>query len=200
MRIRDPLPGHLSEQILDVFPSPVFLLDDRLRILGYNHAAELFVGTDEATQLEQFCGNVLRCLNESESAEPCGQGRECGKCVIRASVDVCWEAKRTHRKRFAFRRADDEGAEEVLHLRITTSPLEVEGRKMAVVVLEDVSDITRLQQILPICAGCKKIRDEEDAWKDVVEYVTEHTDVLFSHGYCSECADKVMAQLEDEDE
>jgi len=198
MHIRDPLPGALAEQILDAFPSAVFLMDDRLRVLGYNQAAEALVGTVQDLLLEQFCGNILRCLNEHESAEPCGMTSYCSQCEIRAAVDTCWELGRTFRRRHEFKRRLPDGTRETLHLRITASNLHAEGRKLAVLVLEDVSEITRLQRLLPICASCKKIRDDEDAWHDVAHYVTEHTDIQFTHGLCKECAEAALAAMDRE--
>ena len=41
--------------------------------------------------------------------------------------------------------------------------------------------------ILPICAQCKKIKDEEGKWTQIEEYFSEHSKLLFSHGLCSEC-------------
>lgn len=59
-----------------------------------------------------------------------------------------------------------------------------------------------LQGILPICAHCKKIRieggDSRDrkAWKSIENYISEKTDVGFSHGYCPECFEEEMRKLE----
>lgn len=59
-----------------------------------------------------------------------------------------------------------------------------------------------LQGILPICANCKKIRIEggnskdHNAWKSIEHYISEKTDVGFSHGYCPECFEEEMRRLE----
>ena len=46
----------------------------------------------------------------------------------------------------------------------------------------------RLQGLLPICAWCKKIRNDRNYWQRVEEYLGEHADVHFSHGICPDCA------------
>jgi hypothetical protein len=51
-------------------------------------------------------------------------------------------------------------------------------------------EIGTLQGILPICAHCKKIRDEEGSWTQIEAYVSGHADVQFSHGLCAECRQK----------
>jgi hypothetical protein len=47
-----------------------------------------------------------------------------------------------------------------------------------------------LSGLLPICAGCKKIRDENGEWKDVAECASGHSQAQFSHGICPDCAKK----------
>jgi hypothetical protein len=53
-----------------------------------------------------------------------------------------------------------------------------------------LSEVKRLQGILPICSYCKKIRDDHGAWQGIEGYVRERSDVQFSHGICPECAKK----------
>ena len=55
--------------------------------------------------------------------------------------------------------------------------------------------IKQLQGILPICANCKKIRDDKEVWHQLEEYVTEHSDAHFSHGLCPDCARKLYPNL-----
>ena len=44
-----------------------------------------------------------------------------------------------------------------------------------------------LQDILPICMYCKKIRDDRDYWQTVESYITQYTTSRFSHGICPSC-------------
>jgi phosphoserine phosphatase RsbU/P len=58
--------------------------------------------------------------------------------------------------------------------------------------LRDALDhVKTLRGIVPICASCKKIRDDQGYWQQVEAYVREHTDAQFSHGICPECAAKL---------
>jgi DNA-binding response OmpR family regulator len=58
--------------------------------------------------------------------------------------------------------------------------------------LEDaLSQIKRLQGLLPICCYCKKIRDDQDYWQQVECYITEHSEVQFTHCICPECYEKI---------
>ena len=50
-----------------------------------------------------------------------------------------------------------------------------------------IARIRRLEGIITICTYCKKIRNEEDSWKEMETYIIDHSDALFSHGICPEC-------------
>jgi transcriptional regulator with PAS, ATPase and Fis domain len=48
-----------------------------------------------------------------------------------------------------------------------------------------------LSGFLPICASCKKIRDDKGYWKQIESYIRDHSEAEFSHGICPECAQKL---------
>ena len=52
---------------------------------------------------------------------------------------------------------------------------------------EAMGTIKALRGLIPICAHCKKIRDDQGYWRQVEEYFREHTEAEFSHGLCPEC-------------
>jgi len=62
-------------------------------------------------------------------------------------------------------------------------------------VLEDITEVVTLQRILPICAYCKKIRNDQDYWEQVESYLRKHTDIRFTHGICPECAKVLYPEL-----
>ncbi len=51
-----------------------------------------------------------------------------------------------------------------------------------------MAEIKTLRGILPICANCKKIRDDEGYWTAIELYISQHSEAEFSHGVCTECA------------
>jgi len=65
--------------------------------------------------------------------------------------------------------------------------------------LEDqLARIRTLEGLLPICAYCKKIRDDKGYWQMLEQYITEHSCATFSHGMCPDCYAREMQALEDE--
>ena len=57
-----------------------------------------------------------------------------------------------------------------------------------------LSEVKTLQGFLPICASCKKIRDDKGYWNQIEKYILDHSDVQFSHGICPECAKKLYPE------
>jgi hypothetical protein len=53
------------------------------------------------------------------------------------------------------------------------------------------AEIRKLSNLLPMCANCKKIRDEFGRWHEVETYISSHTQTKFTHGVCEECARKL---------
>ena len=50
-----------------------------------------------------------------------------------------------------------------------------------------LSNVRKLSGLLPICAYCKRIRDDKDYWSQIEHFVSERSDARFSHGICPEC-------------
>jgi response regulator RpfG family c-di-GMP phosphodiesterase len=52
---------------------------------------------------------------------------------------------------------------------------------------EALARVKTLQGLLPVCAWCRRVRDDGDYWKKLEEYVDQHTALQFSHGICPDC-------------
>lgn len=64
-----------------------------------------------------------------------------------------------------------------------------------------IDQIRVLTGLLPICASCKKIRDDQGYWNQIELYIKERSEVEFSHSICPECSQKLYPELiDDEDE
>ncbi len=69
--------------------------------------------------------------------------------------------------------------------------VEAEKEKLIVKLQEALENIDTLSGLLPICANCKKIRDDRGYWNQIESYVSKHSKAAFSHSMCPECADKI---------
>jgi PAS domain S-box-containing protein len=62
---------------------------------------------------------------------------------------------------------------------------------------EAMAKIRSLKGLLPICASCKKIRDDQGYWSQIEVYISEHSEAEFSHGICPDCARRIYPDLVD---
>lgn len=65
-----------------------------------------------------------------------------------------------------------------------------EREELLVKLQRAMGEIKTLEGLLPICAMCKKIRDQEDTWHPIEVYIRDHSQAQFTHGYCPECLEK----------
>jgi PAS domain S-box-containing protein len=69
--------------------------------------------------------------------------------------------------------------------------IEAEREQLITELQNAIEQIKTLKGIVPICASCKKIRDDKGYWEQVDAYVTKHTDAKFSHSICPDCTQKL---------
>lgn len=74
------------------------------------------------------------------------------------------------------------------------------ARENAEAMLELSRKVENLEGILPICANCKKIRDDKGYWNRVESYISKHSKAVFSHSLCPECMKKFYPEFSDRDD
>jgi hypothetical protein len=60
---------------------------------------------------------------------------------------------------------------------------------------EALASVKTLSGLLPICSTCKKIRDDHGYWKKIESYLSSHSEVMFTHSICPDCASKVYKEF-----
>ncbi len=78
-------------------------------------------------------------------------------------------------------------------LSIVKSDLD-EHKRLVEELQKALSEVNQLRGILPICASCKKIRDDEGYWNQIESYISTHSEAQFSHGICPECVKKLYPE------
>jgi hypothetical protein len=61
-----------------------------------------------------------------------------------------------------------------------------------------LSEVKKLSGLLPICASCKKIRDDKGYWNQIEVYIRDHSEAEFTHGICPECMKKLYPDLSED--
>ncbi|MBX7255397.1 MAG: PAS domain S-box protein [Candidatus Hydrogenedentes bacterium] len=75
------------------------------------------------------------------------------------------------------------------------SRVEQERVKLIGELKEALAQVKTLRGLIPICASCKKIRDDQGYWEQIEVYIHNHSDAEFSHGFCPECLGRLYPDL-----
>jgi PAS domain S-box-containing protein len=71
---------------------------------------------------------------------------------------------------------------------------ETERFKLIEELTESLKQVNTLNGLLPICASCKRIRDDRGYWQQVETYIADHTNADFTHGICPDCLEKFKSK------
>jgi PAS domain-containing protein len=181
--------------LFDALPSALFVVDEDVRIRFWNQAAVPLLGPNPEQAYKKRGGEVLHCIHATDVPGGCGRAEYCKECVVRQSVTEAVRGNKIFRKKT---RMELQGSDELItevYVLVTAAPFDYEGQSYALLALENISELIALQSILPICAGCKKIRADGNYWETVEKYFATHLDVEFSHSLCPECRTALYPEI-----
>jgi len=72
---------------------------------------------------------------------------------------------------------------------------QIEKDNLIVELKDALSEVKTLSGLLPICASCKKIRDDRGYWNQIESFIHDHSEAKFSHSICPECAKKLYPEI-----
>jgi CheY-like chemotaxis protein len=82
-----------------------------------------------------------------------------------------------------------------VEMAIYKGKLDREKAELIAKLQEAMANVQVLSGMLPICSGCKKIRDDEGYWSQVEEFISKRSDIQFSHSLCPDCAHRLYPDL-----
>ena len=166
------------------------VLRQALRNLGYD-VVEAVDGEDAWTQLLK--GEPIRIV-VSDWMMPSLDGLElCRRIRARTRQDYAYFILVTARDASTQnqRIATDAGVDDFL-----TKPIDVQELWMRLHVAERIlrytTRVRQLEQLLPICSYCKKVRDDHNYWQQIENYIKERTGSEFSHSVCPDCYQRIV--------
>ncbi|MCE5271806.1 hypothetical protein LLH00_11045 [bacterium] len=178
------VPPVVYDKLFSMLRSGVLVTDTEGRLILSNPAALSYLGLgalQPGAALPQEACSIL---------SGCGAGG--GEVCLRAGAEELWIdiscSPLEHR--------DSSPAGRLYILRNITEQKQREREKerMIAALEKSLSEIKRLQGLLPICMHCKKVRNDKGYWEHVELYVSEHSEAVFSHGVCPDCLEKFYGQ------
>ncbi|MCE5311776.1 MAG: PAS domain S-box protein [Nitrospiraceae bacterium] len=180
--------------VMNTINAFVIALDRHGKIVMLNNACEKATGYSTDDVRDTYLWELLMPENAAELKSEF----ECLPDVARLkSGEKCWVTKDGQKIVVSLTNTvlrDHKGRPEF----IITTGFDVTEKKQAEAEREHLirelrdalANIKTLKGLIPICASCKKIRDDQGFWSMIEEYISEHSEVEFTHGICPECTEK----------
>ena len=185
-----------QQQLLDTIPVPIFYKNAEYIYTGCNKSFEDFLGIDR----QDIIGKTVYDIAPVNLADVYHEKDL--ELINNPGVQVYeFEVKR---------KTDADNLQVIFHKATFEKPngqvagligaiLDISERKKAASLKEKLitelqnalDEVNVLSGFLPICASCKKIRDDKGYWSQIESYIQKHSEAKFSHGMCPECTEKL---------
>jgi hypothetical protein len=175
--------------LLDAFPSLAFITDGDAKVLEANRSARQWLGEGVEAGLGLPPGAVLQCIFPRDSRGDCGTTDFCPSCFVRRSIEAVLSGRPAPR-RVAHMIIGPEGRSEDRWFQVSASPLALGDRKLVLVVLEDVTQLVELRELLPLCPGCGALREASDPLAQARVFLRKHPDFLRADELCADCGQR----------
>ena len=185
------------ERLIEGMADGVVVVDASQRIVDINPSALAIIGRPPRDTIGQPAAQVLTQFGNL--TELLRAGEEVATQEVSLGEE---EAVRYYDLRASLlrdRRGQPTGRLIVMRDITRRRKAEQERERLISELQDALAQVRTLRGLLPICANCKRIRDDQGYWRGVEEYVAEHSDADFTHSICPDCARKLYPELfEDE--
>ncbi len=192
--------GVLNYQLFDIGPvardavfddmdDSVIVIDKRMRIIDINPAAENILGCKRGDVIGQNIEHL------SLAGQKGVLGKYFNSSETRDEFSIDGRVFDTSVSRLARKRGQSNGWLLVMRDITNRRQMEEEQRKLIADLQAASNKVKTLSGLLPICANCKKIRDDKGYWHSVEVYVRDHSNAEFSHGICPDCLKELYPEF-----
>ncbi|MCP4676189.1 MAG: PAS domain S-box protein [Deltaproteobacteria bacterium] len=166
----------LLKTLFEAIPCGVLVVDKDRRVKAVNDALKQGFGLSEADVVNMRSGEVLRCVHADNSPEGCGHSEECQSCIVRQTALAAIDGK-TVRRTNAEVSLKADGKSVVHKLLLSAAPFEHHGERFAVVMLEDISELTELRRRLKTEQSFAGIIGNSPAMQELFETIRDVADI-----------------------
>jgi len=162
--------------LFESIPCGVLIIDGDRRILAVNNVLEQTFGISEAEIIDRRGGEALKCVNAFKNPKGCGFAEECVSCRVRSTALEALSGNQIHRKKATFQLLVD-GKTRNLQLLISAASFDHEGKRLAVIILEDMTELTTLRRRLKADQSFAGIIGRDVKMQDLFETIREVAEV-----------------------
>ena len=179
-------------------------IERNLQDLGYEVTARVGTGEQAISRVEG--GNIDLVLmdimlgTEMDGIEAAEQIRSRFKVPVVfltafANDEILARAKITGPHGYILKPFDQTDLKIAVEIALHMAGVEAEREQLIAELQEALSKVKALSGLLPICASCKKIRNDKGYWQAVEGYIGEHSEAEFTHGICPDCVKKLYPDI-----
>ncbi len=166
----------LLKTLFEAIPCGVLVVDRDRRVKAVNDATRQGFGLQDVEVIDKRGGEVLRCIHADESPKGCGYSDACQNCIIRKTALEAIEGKTTRRTHAEVNLTVD-GKSVDLKLLVSAAPFEHRNERLAVVLLEDVSELSELRRRLKKEHSFAGIVGSDPAMQELFETIRDVQDI-----------------------
>ncbi len=135
------------KSLFESIPCGVLIIDGDRRVMAVNNVVERTFGISGAEAMDQRGGEALRCVNAFKNPKGCGFAEECITCGVRNTALEALAGNQIHRKKSKIQLSVD-GKTNDLQLLVSAAPFDHEGKRLAVIILENMTELNTLRRRL----------------------------------------------------
>jgi PAS domain S-box-containing protein len=181
--------------VLDALPHPFYVIDARSHQVKLANYAAYPGNLPAGTMCYQLSHQRSTPCSDDQHPCPLTSVRETGCPVILEHAHRDREGRSRDIEIHGYPIFDDAGTiVQVIEYCVDISDRKQaaqEREKLITELQNAVQEVRTLTGLLPICSSCKKIRDDKGYWNNLEQYISEHSEAVFSHGICPECAKRM---------
>jgi transcriptional regulator with PAS, ATPase and Fis domain len=164
------------KSLFESIPCGVLIIDGDRRILAVNNVLEQTFGISGAEVIDQRGGEVLKCVNAFKNPKGCGFAEECVNCRVRSTALEALSGNQIHREKASLQLLVD-GKTRNLQLLISAAPFDHEGKRLAVIILEDMTELNTLRRRLKTDQSFAGIIGRDVKMQELFETIREVAEV-----------------------
>ena len=164
------------KSLFESIPCGVLIFDGDRRVLAVNNVVERTFGISGVEVMDQRGGEALGCVNAFKNPKGCGFAEECITCGVRNTALEALAGNQIHRKKAKIQLSVD-GKTNDLQLLVSAAPFDHEGKRLAVIILENMTELNTLRRRLKTDQSFAGIIGRDVKMQELFETIREVAEV-----------------------
>lgn len=164
------------KSMFESLPCGVLIVDSERRVQAVNDATERTFGISLKEVENRRAGEALKCINSGRDPGGCGFSDECSECRIKSTAHDAISGEKIERNR-AKARLIIKGTEKTFEFLISAAPFDHDGERLAIVILEDITELDELKRRLKAETGFAGIIGRDRVMNELFHTIRDVSDV-----------------------